>query len=97
MPVGDNDLDAFLADFGVDVSFGAATAKGILDEEQDIADLSGLSNSGVIKTTVTLTYRTSALALKHGAAITADGKAYRVKDTREIDDGKFSKAILAKG
>jgi hypothetical protein len=96
MPVGDGDLDAFLADHGVPVVDGTVTTVGILDEEQDTTNLD-FSRPQVMKDTLTLTYRTSVLQLRSGKPIQVNGVAYRVKGPpQRFDDGKFSRATLGK-
>ena len=79
------DLDVFLADFGVSCTAGATTAKGILDMPSQV-----ISDGMVLTTDYTLTARTSAFGgLIRGDSITVDGTAYTVRETMLIDDGKF--------
>ncbi len=79
------DLDVFLADFGVSCTAGAVTAKGILDMPSQI-----VSDGMVLSTDYTLTARTSAFgSLIRGDSITVDGTAYTVRETMLLDDGKF--------
>jgi hypothetical protein len=91
MPVNE-DLDEFLADFGVSVTFGASTAKGILDMPTEI-----IAGGMVLNTDYQLTFKTSALAgLGYQSAITVDGGSYIVREVRALDDGKMSVAFMSK-
>lgn len=86
------DLDLFLNDFGVAVSFGSATAKGILDMPTEI-----IAGGMVLNTDYQLTFKTTALAgLGYQSSITVDGAAYVVREVRALDDGKFSVAFMSK-
>ena len=86
------DLDIFLADFGVSCTAGAVTANGILDMPSQI-----LSDGMVLSTDYTLTARASNFgSLIRGNSITIDGAAYTVRDTMLIDDGKFVQIALQK-
>jgi hypothetical protein len=86
------DLDIFLADFGVSCTAGAVTANGILDMPSQI-----LSDGMVLSTDYTLTARTSNFGtLIRGNAITVDSVAYTVRETMLIDDGKFVQIALQK-
>ena len=86
------DLDIFLADFGVSCTAGAVTANGILDMPSQI-----LSDSMVLSTDYTLTARASNFGtLIRGNSITVDSVAYTVRETMLIDDGKFVQIALQK-
>jgi hypothetical protein len=86
------DLDIFLADFGVSCTAGAVTANGILDMPSQI-----LSDGMVLSTDYTLTARASNFGtLIRGSSITVDGTAYTVRETMLIDDGKFVQIALQK-
>jgi hypothetical protein len=86
------DLDIFLADFGVSCTAGAVTANGILDMPSQI-----LSDGMVLSTDYTLTARTSNFGtLIRGSSITVDSVAYTVRETMLIDDGKFVQIALQK-
>ena len=86
------DLDIFLADFGVSCTAGAITANGILDMPSQI-----LSDGMVLSTDYTLTARTSKFgSLIRGDSITVDSVAYTVRETMLIDDGKFVQIALQK-
>ncbi len=80
------DFDRILARFGVDVTIGSATAKGLVD----IIDESLLQDgaSDFQGQTVTVTVKNGAFpALAVGAAITADGVQYQVMRFQQVDDG----------
>ena len=86
------DLDIFLADFGVSCTAGAVTANGILDMPSQI-----LSDGMVLSTDYTLTAKaTNFGTLIRGNAITVDSVAYTVRETMLIDDGKFVQIALQK-
>ena len=86
------DLDIFLADFGVSCTAGAVTANGILDMPSQI-----LSEGMVLSTDYTLTARASNFGtLIRGNSITVDSVAYTVRETMLIDDGKFVQIALQK-
>ena len=86
------DLDIFLADFGVSCTAGAVTANGILDMPSQI-----LSDGMVLSTDYTSTARASNFGnLIRGSSITVDSVAYTVRETMLIDDGKFVQIALQK-
>lgn len=86
------DLDGFLNDFGVAVTFGSYSAKGILDAPSEI-----IAGGMVLTTDYQLTFKTSALpGLGYQSSITVDSAAYTVREVRAQDDGKFSIAYLSK-
>ena len=78
-------LDAFLADFGVSVTAGAVSALGILDMPMEV-----LAGDQVLSTDYTLTARASDFGdLIYGSEINVNGVPYTVRETRLIDDGAF--------
>ena len=84
------DLDVFLADFGVSCTAGATTANGILDMPSQV-----VSDGMVLTTDYTLTTRASNFgSLVRGDSITVDGTSYTVRETMLIDDGKFVQIAL---
>jgi hypothetical protein len=85
-------LSAFLDDFGVSCTSGATTAMGILDMPGQI-----LADGMVISTDYQLTAKASDFGgLKYNDAITVDGVAYTVRETRLIDDGRMCEVSLMK-
>ena len=86
------DLDAFVEDFGVDVSSGIHTGKAILNTPGMVA-----AGGEVLTTDYTLRYVTATFpGLVYGTAITVDGVAYTVNHTLPVGDGKFSESTLSK-
>lgn len=86
------DLDEFLADFGVDATFNAETAKVIFD----MPDAMALGDA-VITASYTITYTSSSFSgLAYGSSITVDGASYTVNAVMKLDDGAFSRAELSK-
>ena len=84
------DLDIYLADFGVSCTAGGTTANGILDMPSQV-----ISDGMVLTTDYTLTTRASNFgSLVGGDSITVDGTAYTVRETLLIDDGKFVQIAL---
>jgi len=84
------DLDGFLADFGVTCTAGAVTAKGILDMPSEV-----VAGGMVLSTDYSLTARYSNFGtLVHGDSITVDGDAYTVRENRRIGDGRFCEIAL---
>ncbi len=85
-------LNGFLDDFGVSCTAGAVSALGILDMPSQI-----ISGDMVLSTDYSLTARAADFGgLKYGDAITVDGVAYTVRETRLIDDGAFVEIGLQK-
>lgn len=79
------DLNIFLADFGVSCTAGAVTAKGILDMPMDV-----IAGGQVLSTDYTLTTRASDFGdLQYGSEVNVNGVPYTVRETRLIDDGAF--------
>jgi hypothetical protein len=86
------DLGAFLTDFGVTVTSGAVSGVGILDMPGQV-----LAGDMIISTDYRLTVRTSEFGgLIYGAAVTADGVNYQVREALKIDDGQFTELMLTR-
>jgi hypothetical protein len=84
------DLNLFLDDFGVAVTAGAITAKGILDMPGQV-----IADGMVITTDYSLLVRTADFGgLLYGDIITVNGTAYTVREARRLDDGAFSEVLL---
>jgi len=82
----------FLADFGVTVTSGAVSGMGILDMPSQI-----VADGMVLTTDYRLTVRTSEFGgLIYGAAVTADGVNYQVREAMKIDDGQFTELMLTR-
>lgn len=85
-------LDTFLADFGVPVSNGTTTAKGILDMPSEV-----IAGGMVITTDYALTVKASAFpSLKYDDPLTVNGAAFTVREVKLQDDGKFAIVYLSK-
>ena len=83
---------AFLNDFGVPVTDGTTTGKGILDMPGEI-----IAGGMVLTTDYQVTVRASEFGGKqYGDALTINGVAYTVKENRLQDDGVFSIIYLSK-
>lgn len=82
----------FLNDFGVTVTDGTTTGKGILDMPGEI-----IAGGMVLTTDYQVTVRASEFGGKlYGDALTVNGVAYTVKETRLQDDGQFAIIYLSK-
>lgn len=85
-------LDVFLADFGVTVTSGAVSGYGLLDMPGEL-----IADGMVITTDYSLRCEASKFGgLIYGAAMTVDGVNYQVRDNRLVDDGKFCDITLLK-
>jgi hypothetical protein len=85
-------LDVFLADFGVSVSDGVSTSIGTLDMPSEV-----IAGGMVITTDYALTVKAGAFPnLKYTDALTVDGAAYTVREVRAQDDGRFATVYLSK-
>jgi hypothetical protein len=85
-------LDVFLADFGVSVTAGAVSGFGILDMPGEL-----VADGMIITTDYSLRCEASKFGgLIYGAAITVDGNSYEVRENRLIEDGAFCMATLTK-
>jgi hypothetical protein len=83
-------LDAFLADFGVSVTAGAVSALGILDMPMEV-----IAGDQVLSTDYTLTAKAADFGdLQYGSEVNVNGVPYTVRETRLIDDGQFCQVGL---
>ncbi len=86
------DLNIFLADFGVTCTSGAVTALGILNMPGHV-----LAGDMIISTDFTLVAKTSDFGnLLRGDSITVEAVAYTVREVLLLDDGKMSEISLQK-
>lgn len=84
--------DTFLNDFGVAVSDGTVTGKGVFDMPGEI-----IAGGMVLTTDYQLTVRADQFGgKKYGDALTVAGVAYTVKENRLQDDGVFTVMYLSK-
>lgn len=89
----EEDADAFLADFGVPCSKGATNFTAEFWRPGELIDVHGVS---MISDAYEITYRTTAVTLLSGDAVTVAGNAYVVQAVKAIDDGLFTLATLNK-
>lgn len=88
------DLDFFLADFGKPCGAGAVAFTALVDQPDEVMDLGRASG---VSRQYQLTYRTTAVTLTRGQAVTVDGVAHTVREVpRQVDDGAFTVAITSK-
>lgn len=88
------DLQPYLADFGVPCVAGSVTFTGLLDQPDELLDLTRVN---VHSRQYELTYITAQAALVREQDITVNGVAYIVREApRQVDDGVFSRAILTR-
>jgi hypothetical protein len=86
------DLDLFLADFGVSVTSGSVTGVGILDMPSEI-----VADGVVLTTDYKVTVKTSQFGgLLYGAPVTVDGVNYQVREAIKVDDGSFTDLMLTR-
>jgi hypothetical protein len=86
------DLDVFLADFGVSVTAGAVSGVGILDMPGEL-----VADGMIITTDYSLRCEASKFGtLAYGASITVGGTAYTIRENRLIEDGVFCEITLQK-
>ena len=78
-------LDSFLADFGVSVTAGAVSGLGIFDMPMEV-----IAGDQVLSTDYTLTAKAADFGdLQYGSQVNVNGVPYTVRETRLIDDGSF--------
>jgi len=84
------DLDVFLADFGVSCTAGAVSALGILDMPGQV-----ISDGMVLTTDYTLTARALDFGdLLYGSQISVNGVPFTVREATLQDDGRFVQLSL---
>lgn len=86
------DMSVFLADMGVPARFAGATALVLLDMPDQNIEGGRVQSRDYEMTYVTAQFQT----LGFGSVVVIDTDTYKVIDTSTIDDGKFSRAKLAK-
>jgi hypothetical protein len=85
-------LDVFLADFGVTVTSGAVSGSGLLDMPGEL-----VADGMIITTDYSLRCEASKFGtLAYGASITVGGTAYTIRENRLIEDGVFCEITLQK-
>jgi hypothetical protein len=84
------DLDLFLADFGVPISSGSISGIGILDMPSDI-----IADGVVLTTDYKVTCKASLFGdLQYGTGVNVDGLAYTLRNVELLDDGRFCALML---
>lgn len=99
---GASDIQPLLDTFGVPVTVGAVTAKGIVDEE----DADELADSfprgipprpeGVIGKSRIVRVKTGTFTITEGGDITVDGVAYKVHGHYQEGDGAVTRVRVVK-
>ena len=85
-------LNVFLADFGVTVTSGAISGIGILDMPGEL-----VADGMIISTDYSIRCEASKFGtLAYGASITVNGTAYTIRENRLIEDGVFCEITLQK-
>lgn len=83
-------LDLFLADFGVTVTAGATSDLGILDMPSEV-----VADGVVLTTDYKVTCKTALFgALVYGDTVAVDGVNYTVREVMRLDDGAFCDLML---
>jgi len=88
------DLGLMLEDFGEPCVAGATTFKGMLNEPDEIMNL---TQADVMSRQYQLAYITTAATLKRGDSVTVSGRPFTVREApRQVGDGGFSTVLLSK-
>lgn len=89
------DIPGLLADFGVDITLGLVTVKGILDDGEECV-LDGEAGAGFQQGQPSVIVQTGALAgLDVGSSLTVDGVAGRiVRECRKVGDGALTRVYV---
>lgn len=88
-----DDLDVFIADFGVEVISNIGPFLAVFDMPDEL-----LSDGILISTDYKITAKSEDVCgLKVNDKITIEDESYYVRVVRKIDDGKFSVVGLSKG
>ncbi len=87
------DLEVFLADFGLDCLADGVTFRGLLDEADRLVQMQRISVSA---DEYELTYLTGAVKLRREQLVTVGGRNFVVRELpQQIDDGAFSRATIS--
>lgn len=88
------DLDAFLADFGVPCVADGVQFLGLLDQPDELVQLQRVS---LQSRQYELTFITDRVTLHRDQAVTVAGQTYKVREAvRQLDDGAFSRVLISK-
>ncbi len=90
------DLDAFMADFGVPVTFtGAPAGLQCLEDFVDVGELDNDGRATVLGRRRTITVRTDAVTtVRINDTLTVNGTSRKVLDPRAQDDGAFTTMVV---
>lgn len=92
----EGDIDTMLADFGVQVSFGAITKLAIVDMPDEIAAMNG-DGIGIIGKMISVLFKTSDFpGLTVGSEVVIDGVTYEVRDRLRRDEGAMTRLMVEK-
>jgi hypothetical protein len=99
MTLGATDRDSFFSDFAEDVSAGAVTAKGIIDDSEEA--IFDSATGEFLGPAVRIMFWTSdwpAGVIDEGETITrvSDAAQYRITRRRRIQDGRLTEVFCAK-
>jgi hypothetical protein len=84
--------DVFLNDFGVPITDGSVTGRGILEQPTEI-----IAGGMVLTTDYQLTARADQFGGKlRGDVMTVNGQSFMVREARLVDDGLFVTIYLSK-
>ena len=87
-------LDAFLAHFGVPCLADSVPFLGLLDQPDELQQLARV---GAHTRQYELTYRSDAVALVRDQAVVVKGVPHQVREApRQIGDGAFSRVLLSR-
>lgn len=88
------DLDAFLADFGVPCLAAGTAFMALLDQPDELLPL---GRAVAHSRQYALTYRSDAVVLAREAEVVVAGIPHVVREApRQIDDGAFSSVLLSR-
>lgn len=88
------DLDAFLAHFGVPCHADGTAFLALLDQPDELLQL---GRAGAHTRQYELTYRSDAVALMRDTVVTVQDVEHTVREApRQIDDGAFSRVLLTR-
>jgi hypothetical protein len=90
------DLDAFLADHGVEFKVGTVPFMGILDKADSEVDLGKVRTTSTMYTLLVKTSVVASNKLRNGSEITSGADRYAVREPEQQDDGAFTQLNLTK-
>ena len=90
------DLDAFLADHGVEFKVGAVPLMGILDKVDSELDIGKVRTTSTMYTLLVKSSVVAAYSLRNGSEIAIGASRYAVREPEQVDDGSFTQLNLTK-